>query len=295
MLDAGAGSLRLRLRVPKELEAVHEQALRRSRATVVPGKTPAEAASLRVQGGRDEASEDGDDAVMDDIWGNRFSLIASKSKGSAEPAEDADDGETPTKKKVRLTKKTGVDNTSPAPAPSPVPSPIVPAPASGSKAPSSRQVAAQLDKADMILLSCKQMFGALADNQTVMSITSKAVAALASKVTAALSSDNVNMYTCSFSGAGATRGLTVLQDLQAKSDALNYLAEFATAMYTKPDGTSVSAEVFRDTALALEGAGIKIAPVVKEMIVSRKVSSAVASKNWDEFKVAIYRPSTGAY
>ena len=165
--------------------------------------------------------EEGDDAILDEIWGPRFNSSSAAAR-SARPQTDHN-GE-PDAESLET-----VRNVKPRQPVVSTPSKVVGAPKGGLKK--------ELDKSDSLVLQCIQFITSFAEDATALKLAVKQAQALQGKLSARLSADHLALCT---TDAPPERGPETLASLRRQEQNVNAAVGLIAAMSVTGSGMCVT-------------------------------------------------------
>lgn len=251
---------------------------------------------------------EGDDVLLDDVWGPRFGTKKDVEDDADE--QSGDDQATPQKgsSKRRRSSKAPADATQagpapvrprkPEPAPGPQATPTTPTAAMQALQPtvpplvpaknaSLRQINLELDKADQVLLQCKQFVSNFSNNGMVMSLTLKAFTGLKAKLDGRLLSDLLKIYTADYQGgASLSRGMQLLDELQKQSRVMCAVGAVLESVHAQ-EGDAASAKHLLSAVEGAKATQLAVAACVLEMIPVRGMAEAMAKGDYNQFTVLL--------
>ena len=298
---------------PEELEASWARLQKRARVATTPTKEgEVGPVAIRFTGVAREVDPDGDEAMLDDIWGGAFGSSGSKATGGGASGDEEDTPKPPTKRAARPAEASGGQKSegataegdkapvteSPSPQAAEAPTKQAAkgkaggrasaAPATG-KAPSARLVQAELDRADQVLLACQQFKNSLSQDDLIAGSSVKGLKSLQQRVQQRLSSEHMPLYTSAYAGGDSVplnRGLDTLSKLRAAASMLEAVSPFL-ACYHASAGEEATALVGAKTKLEqatnLGDFSITLAPGVIEVAARRFQDEAFSLGEYARF------------
>lgn len=281
-----------------QMQAVMDAATSRNNLTAVrknnkdgtPGPTLLKQAPVNSSTPNATEDDEGDEAIMDFVWGKRFAGKLGKKLNLTSECSTADDGgeveeaeernpkrhkaassnaaaifegETPQKG----TKRTG-------------------APSSGPTKSPKLHRGREINNAEAIVLKGEQFLATLAGDG-IMSATAKMVADLSDKVAARLSPDLVMLYSDGISGMAddgmCERGVRALEGLRNLNGILPKLKRLVDCMHATT-GDDATAAALRAEVVVVKEANVKINSRLRELLATRAAQEACVAKDWDQLR-----------